>query len=373
MTVTSSRVRALETARQCATLGARQRTIAYLTGLSPTYILRSVYTDQHPAPKGRPRYSQDFFFRAVTRVQAAASLLATRYRALTAQGLLPAESLLAAYRHLRSTCSSTPLSFDEAFFLIANLDGKWACTGRTLDLALCPKCSHQYLAAVSSAQVHRTDGCPICRADWTTQLPMASPSTGAAGPVGARPVDRDLDRAKLLQLLNDLGAGAKVAAVLAEEPRASMFRASPTRRTVTSAFLGRPLPMRQWSAGIPATQRVQYAVFARAYRLAQRCGVRRAEALCSAVSTMRAACRHFGSPAKFDRCFEIGALLDGVWGIDTPALRLLPCQKCGSQHLHSLAETRPAPCPFCALIRRHRARLPASPVGRPQPKVQAAT
>ena len=111
MAITHSRLRALETARHCASLGARQRTIAYITGLSAKYILRSVYTQEHPAPKGRPCYSDEFYFRAVTRVQAAASLLASRYRTLTGQDFLPPDALIAAFRHVRSTCPTTPLSF----------------------------------------------------------------------------------------------------------------------------------------------------------------------------------------------------------------------------------------------------------------------
>jgi len=36
-------VRSLETARECALLGARKRTIAWITGLPPTFILRNVF------------------------------------------------------------------------------------------------------------------------------------------------------------------------------------------------------------------------------------------------------------------------------------------------------------------------------------------
>jgi hypothetical protein len=374
MSIRQSRLRALETARQCATLGARRRTIAYITGLAPEYILRSVYTTGHPAPKGRPRYSDEFYFRAVTRVQAEASLLAARYRRLTGEGFLPADALIAAFRHLHSTCRATGVSFDEAFYLVANLDGIWASSARSLDLALCPVCDHQYVAPRSAAHVHRTDGCPICRADWTSRADAASRSVQrAASPhlIEALPVDKDIARAKLLGMLDALGAGPKVTAVLSDDPRVAMFRAPLHRRTVTTAVLARPLSLSQWSASTHVTDRVQYSVFARWYRRVHELGLPRAEALCFAVARMRTACGRLGKPVRFDRCFEVAALLDGAWGVDAPRLQLHGCVKCGSQHLLSPAEKRPTPCPFCALISRHRTLLHASPAGPTEP--EAAT
>lgn len=364
MSVRPSRLRALETARQCASLGARQRTIAYLTGLAPAYILRSVYSKEHPAPKGRPSYCEEFYFRAVTRVQAAASLFASRYRTLTDEGFLPTDALIAAFRHLRSTCPSTPLSFDEAFFLIANLDGIWASSSRTLALTRCPACGRDYLVPESSAHTHRADGCPVCRADWAGRAgshASAAPLAHAAEPVELTlPVDKDIARAKLLRMLEALAAGPKVAAVLSEDPRAAMFRAAPNRTSVTTAFLTRPLALHLWSVNTHVTDRVQFAVFALWYRHAQQLGVPRAEAMCAAVTKMRTACRGFGNLVKFDRCFEVAALLDGAWGIETPRLELRSCEKCGSQYLLSLNEVRPSPCPFCALVRRHRVLLPSA-------------
>lgn len=362
MSVPPSRLRALETARHCATLGARQRTIAYITGLSPTYILRSVYSKDHPVPKGRPSYSEEFYFRAVTRVQAAASLLASRYRTLTSEGFLPADALIASFRHLRSTCPTTPLSFDEAFFLVANLDGIWASSTRSLALVLCPSCGHHYLAPESSAHFHRPDGCPVCRVDWSAgELAPPAPTVSAHVPApGADTpsVEKDIARARLHQRLDGLGASSKVASVLTEDPRVAMFRPNPNTASVTTASIPRPLSLVHWSANTHVTDRAQFAVFSMWYRQAHELGVPRAEALCAAFGRMRTACRHFGRPVKFDRCFEVAALLDGAWGVPTPRLQLVTCGKCSSHYLLSLEEARPTACPFCALVSRHRVLLP---------------
>ena len=358
MSVAPSRLRALETARVCAGLGARLRTIACLTGLEPGYILRSVYTKERPAPKGRPSYSEEFYFRAATRVQAAASLLASRYRALVSEGFLPTEALIAGFRHLGSICPMTPLSFDEAFYLIANLDGIWAAS-RTLALTRCPRCGQAYVAPESVVHYHRLDGCPICRADWASRTGAhkirATPIEASRKSVAqALPVERDIARAKLLRLMDELGAGRRVAAVLSENPRVAMFRAPPDRTVLTTALLARPLALHKWSANTHVTDRVQFAICAVWYRNAQHLGVPRAEALCGAVARMRTACHRFSKQVTFDRCFEVASLLVGAWGVETPRLELLSCGTCGARFLRSLDEAHSTPCPFCALIRQHR-------------------
>jgi hypothetical protein len=368
VSTSANSLRALETARQCAMLGARLRTIAYITGLTPGYITRAVYCEQYPAPIGRPQYSEEFFFKTTRRLQAEACLLATHYRRLTGEGFLPADALIAAYRHHRATQPASPLGFDQAFFLISRLDGIWAATKSVLLFVECLNCHSAYLAAHGIA---KRDSCPVCRTDWSL---AARPRTSTATPPGLasdppkpiRPgdnstwqLDLDIAQVRLLRRLQRLGAGDRVCAVLAAEPRASLFRAPRGRSTITRAYLSRPMPLAKWSAKTEVTHRVQYAVFAAHFRRLVRLELTLTEAMCAAFEEMRRACRDYPKPVAFDRCFEVAALLDGVWGVPERQFELVQCTACGSHHLVSKSESRPVGCPFCMLIRRHRVLLPA--------------
>lgn len=360
-------LRALETARQCAMLGARHRTIAYITGLTPGYIARAVYCEQYPAPIGRPQYSEDFLFKTTRRLQAEACFLAGHYRRLTGDGFLPADALITAYRHHRATQPASALGFDQAFFLVCRLDGIWAATKSVLGFVDCSNCNSAYLAAHGMA---KRDSCPVCRTDWGL---VARARTSAAAPPRLAPdppkavrkahkstwqLDLDIAHVRLLRRLERLGAGDKVCAVLSEEPRANLFRAPRGRPTITCAFLSRPMPLARWSARTEVTQRVQYAVFAAHFRRLLRLDLTSTEAMCGAFEAMRRACRDYPKPATFDRCFEVAALLDGIWGVPARQFNLVRCTACDSHYLVSKAEIRPVVCPFCMLIRRHRVLLP---------------
>lgn len=362
-------LRALETARQCVMLGARLRTIAHLTGLTPGYIERAVYCERYPAPIGRPQYSEDFFFKTTRRLQAEACFLATHYRRLTSEGFLPADALIAAFRHHRATQPESILGFDQAFFLISRLDGIWAATKCGLSFVECLNCRSPYLAPHGMPQ---RDSCPVCRTDWRLKSGARArvrrpppPGLAVAPSKPHRPrqdppwqLDLDIAHVRLLDRLHQLGAGDRICAVLAEEPRARLFRAPRGRRTVTSAYITRPMPLASWSAKTEVTHRVQYAVFAFHFRRLVRLDVTPTEAMCSAFETTRRACRDYPKPVTFDRCFEVAALLDAVWGVSEQQLELLQCASCGSHYLVSKAEPHPIGCPFCMLIRRHRTLLP---------------
>lgn len=356
-----SRLRALETARECAALGARMATIAYLTGLSPHYILHHVYSEARPAPRGRPRCFEEFYFRANARLQAEASLLAAHYRRLRGEGFVAAAALVCAFRHLRSTAPAGVLLFDEGFFLVSRLDGIWATRDRSLDLVQCAHCQRPHLVALGSTA---RDRCPFCRADWTRRAAPSRPMRAAAAPVRERPpdlpVDGEIARGRLVRLLQDLGAGPRVTAVLCGEPRTARHRKPTTRRTVTEAGLSWPLRVERWSSVTPLAARVQYCVFAVGYRRLQRLGLPRPQAMGLAVARMRDACRALCPPVSFDRCFEVAAQLEGAWGVEDPALALGACATCGSHFLVGRRERGTPGCPFCALVRRHRALSRAS-------------
>lgn len=363
-------LRALETARQCVMLGARLRTIAHITGLTPGYILRAVYCERYPAPIGRPQYSEDFFFKTTRRLQAEACFLATHYRRLTSEGFRQADALIAAFRHHRATQPESTLGFDQAFFLISRLDGIWAATKSGLSFVECLNCRSPYLAPHGMPQ---RDSCPVCRTDWRlksrarARVRMSTPPALAADPPKPKrsrqdvpwQLDLDIAHVRLLGRLQQLGAGDRICAVLAEEPRAQLFRAPRGRPTVTSAYISRPMPLAAWSAKTEVTHRVQYAVFASHFRRLVRLDVTPTEAMCSAFETARRACRDYPKPVTFDRCFEVAALLDAIWGVPAQQLELLQCASCGSHYLVSKAESHPVGCPFCMLIRRHRTLPPA--------------
>lgn len=369
VSTTAASLRALETARQCAMLGARHRTISFITGLTPGYIARAVYCKQYPAPIGRPQYSEDFLFKTTRRLQAEASLLAAHYRRLTDDGFRPADALIIAYRQHHTTHPFSDLHFDQAFFMVSRLDGIWAANKSVLSFVECLNCHSAYLAAHGMA---KRDNCPVCRTDWQAPSRRRSAAKPLRGPTPPQPtparaeqhepwqLDLDIAHVRLLRRLEQLGAGHRVRAVLAEEPWANLFRASRGRLTVTCAHLTRPMPLAHWSAKTEVTQRVQYAVFAAHFRRLVQLDLTLVEAMCAAVEAMRKACRGYPKPVGFDRCFEVAALQDGLWGVPTRQFELVRCQQCDSHHLVSKLETRPMGCPFCMLVKRHRVLLPTA-------------
>ena len=211
-------LRALETARQCVMLGARLRTIAHITGLTPGYILRAVYCERYPAPIGRPQYSEDFFFKTTRRLQAEACFLATHYRRLTSEGFRQADALIAAFRHHRATQPESTLGFDQAFFLISRLDGIWAATKSGLSFVECLNCRSPYLAPHGMPQ---RDSCPVCRTDWRlksrarARVRTSTPPALAADPPKPKrsrqdvpwQLDLDIAHVRLLGRLQQLDAG----------------------------------------------------------------------------------------------------------------------------------------------------------------------
>ena len=75
-----TRIRSLETARECVRLGARQRTIALLTGLPTSFIFHNIYDAEHLPPRGRPPYTEDFIYRSSLKVQAEVGRASCRER-----------------------------------------------------------------------------------------------------------------------------------------------------------------------------------------------------------------------------------------------------------------------------------------------------
>lgn len=344
-------VRSLETARECALLGARKRTIAWITGLPPTFILRNVFDQDNPAPCGRPPYTEDFVFRAPLRLQAAASAFAVKYHALTADGFTPATSLIVAFRHYRSFVDAPAFCFDEAFYLVCNLDGIWACGTRKLQLVPCRRCGSNHLAPWGSTP---SQGCPFCKAAPGSEATQGHGTAIAARrPTSAGCVSHaflaHVGALKTRRSLEGLGAHARVIDALMATMDELPQELRPNLPT-SLVRIGKPLSLTRWGAALRTVTRIQYSVAATTYRRLTASGFSPHEA---AVGAYRHARTRFqgDTPLSFDRCFEVLSLLDGRWGVRGPELNLIACNRCHSHHLVSRRDRAAPVCPFCLLIR----------------------
>ena len=362
MAFADTRIRSLETARECVRLGARQRTIAWITGLSTSFIFRSVYDEHHRAPRGRPPYAEDFIFRSSLKVQAEAGMFAAKYRLLAAEGIAPAQALITAFKHYQCVVPNASISFDEAFFLVSNLDGIWAVPTHTLSLAACRRCGclhvlpHGAVAAV---------GCPFCRAhnsddvaaavklgSGRSTIPLDPEEAGGVIPAALEQRIRTL---RLRRALERRGAHPRIVAALTAAAPAPNQRVSERANGATLAptRVGRPLNLLRWGEAVKTLQRAQYSLVAIAYR-------RLLAADIEPVDAMHAAFVHVSSlfpaeaPPSFDRCFELVSLFDARWGVRDSEFDLLACPKCHSQYLVSHKDRAPPHCPFCALTRTPR-------------------
>ena len=342
-------IRSLETARECALLGAHQRTIAWMTGLPPTFILRNVFDKANPAPCGRPRYTEDFAFRAPLRIQAAASAFAVKYLALTGEGFAPAQSLISAFRHYRCVAEAFAFNFDEAFFLICNLAGLWACTTRKLQVTRCRCCGSKHLAPYGALP---EQGCSICRSIYghDAQHPGAGNHRNTSG---ARSVSQGfiahVGALKTRRALSALGAHTRVINALMSTMEELPARFRPLRPT-DLVRIGKPLPLRSWGTGVRISMQIQYSAAATAYQRLIASGFRPEDAV---IGTYRHVRHKFqnNSPLTFDRCFEVLSLLEGRWGSQRQELDLVACSKCFGNLLVSRRDSTSPACPFCLLIR----------------------
>jgi hypothetical protein len=341
-------IRSLETARECAHFGACKRTIAWITGLPPTFILRNLFDGEHPAPRGRPPYTEDFVFRGAVRVQAEAGAFANKYRTLRLAGFLPAPSLIAAFRHYLSVVPGSSISFDEAFYLVCNLDAIWACAARTLQLTECADCGGHYLLASGSLVA---TNCPFCKDVRDHGRFGPSPTTASSCGRHRRGRISDRFRAQIAALsfrhdLHALGAHARVIDAL----MSTLTSKSEDLEPACLVRVGKPLLVHRWKSTVKTVRRVQFSLAAAAYRRLLAAGFLPEEAVVASyryVSTLFRA----HAPLSFDRCFEVLCLFDAQWGVPTRQLELLTCPRCGAEHLVSHSDSAGPQCPFCLVVR----------------------
>jgi len=156
-------IRALALAKECAALGARMRTIAYVTGLAHAQLIHLFFADRASAPRGRPPDSPDWYHGANLLNRTEASIFVSIYRRIRELGFAPGEALVAGYKHYLSVCRAHPrISFDRAFDLASHMDGLWIVRTPSFSLVTCPACASQYVTAVSAPPATSHE-CPFCK------------------------------------------------------------------------------------------------------------------------------------------------------------------------------------------------------------------
>lgn len=146
---------------QCASMGARVRTIEYLTGLSSRDVLQLLFPNR-PAARGRAPDSPEWYHTANLLSRAEASILISIYRRLRTAGFNPAEGLVGAYRQYAGICHSPRrISFDRGFDLASHTDGQWLTNEPAFSIVTCPACRSGYL--VTYGGTASRDECPFCR------------------------------------------------------------------------------------------------------------------------------------------------------------------------------------------------------------------
>ena len=156
-------IRALGLAKECAALGARIRTIEYVTGLAHGEIGRLFFPDRASAPRGRAPDSPDWYHNANLLNRAEASIFVSIYRRIRKLGFDPAQALVSGYKHYLQVCSVRPrIGFDRAFDLASHMDGLWIVRAQNFSLITCPTCASQYVTSISAKLVSNNE-CPFCK------------------------------------------------------------------------------------------------------------------------------------------------------------------------------------------------------------------
>ncbi len=337
-------------------LGACPRTIGWVTGLPGNFILGKVFDADHRPPRGRPPYTEDLVFKTTFKIQAELGSFAAKYQALTAAGFTPAASLIVAYRHYLSFTEVPSFSFDEAFFLVSNLDGIWACKTATLQLEPCARCTARRLVARGASH---TPTCAFCKEECGERgirrrvAGRVPPQSEPIGVSAGLPVQIEVLRLRLALEALDVHSRV-IAAILSGYPE------SGHRPPTQLVRIGKALPLSRWSSGVRTLQRTQFSVMAATFRRLSESGIAPEQAIVAAYKHVLATFDH-ASPPSFDRCFEVVCLVEGRWGVPQPELLLRHCDRCGSTYLESRSDQARQRCPFCLLLRRPDIYLPDPP------------
>ena len=157
-------IRSLTIAKTCAELGARIRTITYITGLEHGELVRLFFVDKHSAPRGRPPQSPDWYHHEANLIEKVeATMVVAVYRRMRELGFGPADAFVGGFKHYRAQCNQSPrISFDRAFDLVCHTHGIWIADRPQLALATCLRCQSQHLTGVGERPSHHRP-CPFCQ------------------------------------------------------------------------------------------------------------------------------------------------------------------------------------------------------------------
>jgi len=157
-------IRSLSIAKTCAELGARIRTITYITGLEHGELVRLFFVDKDSAPRGRPPQSPDWYHHEANLIEKVeATMVVALYCRMRDLGFGPTDALVGGFKHYREQCNQSPrISFDRAFDLVCHTHGIWIAERPQLTLATCSRCQSQHLTGVGERpSQHRP--CPFCQ------------------------------------------------------------------------------------------------------------------------------------------------------------------------------------------------------------------
>jgi hypothetical protein len=156
-------IRSLSLAKTCADLGARMRTIAYVTGICHNELVRLFFVDEHSAPRGRPPDSAEWYHQANLIEKVEAAIVVVVYCRMRALGFGPADALVGGFMRYREQCAQTPrISFDRAFDLVCRTQGIWTSDCPHLSILLCPSCKSRYLSGLGESAT-QSYACPFCK------------------------------------------------------------------------------------------------------------------------------------------------------------------------------------------------------------------
>ncbi|RTL56506.1 MAG: hypothetical protein EKK46_04680 [Rhodocyclaceae bacterium] len=156
-------LRAVQLAKQLATLGARLKTIHFVTGIPPRQVQNLFFPDARSIPRGRAPDSAEWYHNANLIMRTDACLIGAKYRQLRDQGFTAGEALVFAYRAYQAvTMSPSRISLDRAFNLVSYIDGIWLASAPTLSVLTCPVCGCEFIAAVGTV-ASPSEACPFCK------------------------------------------------------------------------------------------------------------------------------------------------------------------------------------------------------------------
>lgn len=164
-TYVTRHIKSLTLAKQCVELGARTKTVSYITGLDQHELRRMFFIDEHSAPRGRAPESEDWYLQPNLIKKVEASIFASLFARIHRQGFGHADALIGAYRAYRERCIYCPrINFDRAFDLVCHLYGIWLKSGQQpiMCLNVCSACHSQYIALIGDCACAHLD-CPFCK------------------------------------------------------------------------------------------------------------------------------------------------------------------------------------------------------------------